>query len=44
MSYTDVKSALIARFIGVEGGRVIYEVGSGQYQFRGANQSTQGKQ
>jgi alpha-L-rhamnosidase len=31
------------KFIGVEGGRVIYEVGSGQYQFRVDNQSTQGK-
>jgi alpha-L-rhamnosidase len=25
------------KFIGVEGGRVVYEVGSGQYQFRVAN-------
>jgi hypothetical protein len=32
------------RFIGVEGGRVVYEVGCGQYQFHVANQSAQGKQ
>ncbi len=32
------------KLIGVEGGRVVYEVGSGRYQFHVANQSTQGKQ
>ncbi len=31
------------KFIGVEGNRIVYEIGSGRYQFRVANQSTQGK-
>ncbi len=32
------------KLIGVEGSRVVYEIGSGQYQFRIANQITRGKQ
>ena len=31
------------KLIGVESGRIVYEVGSGQYQFRVANQSRQDK-
>ena len=32
------------KLVGVEGGRVVYEVGSGRYQFRVADQSARGKQ
>jgi hypothetical protein len=30
-------SAAGVRYVGVEGGRVVYEVGSGRYQFRVAS-------
>jgi alpha-L-rhamnosidase len=39
-----VYTADSAKFIGLEGGRIIYEVGSGEYQFRIADQRTKGKQ
>lgn len=32
------------RFVGVEGGRVVYEVGSGRYQFRVGDRSARGKE
>ena len=35
--------AVSVKFVGVEGDRLVYEVGSGRYQFRVADQSPRGK-